>query len=65
MNTFCRLNGHMHAGAIQRYFESRKINVRESDPSQKDRVAIQAKSRRQRSRRSRVSCCCFFHTIVC
>ena len=43
-------------GAIQRYFESRRRNWREStDQSQQDRVAKQSKCRRVRSRRLRVS----------
>ena len=43
-------------GAIQRYYESRHRSWREStDPTQQQRVARQAKNRRSRSRKLRVS----------
>lgn len=50
------LNVNNTAGAIQRYFESRRRNWRElTDPSQQQRVKKQARNRRIRSRRLRVS----------
>ena len=41
--------------AIKRYFESRKRMHREAQPHQEDRVKVQEKQRKKRSRRQRVS----------
>ena len=41
-------------GAIQRYFESRRRNWREATTGDKEKVTVQAKKRRCRSRKDRV-----------
>ena len=51
----------LYLGAIQRYFESRRRCWRElTDPAQQDRVLKQAKSRRVRACKQRVS-----HELLC
>ena len=46
-------------GAVLSYFKSRQRVWRETtDPGQAERVALQSKQRRKRSRQARVSCNC-------
>ena len=56
----------LYSDAVQRYFESQKRKWRESSSiSQQARILVQAKKRKVRARKVRVSsCCCFLSFII-